>query len=108
MARHGYRGDGAFGQFCVILPEQDTVIVTTACTLDMQAILDAMWAHLLPGLGTVSPGAGSARDQLSARLARLELPACALPTDSGPADSGPADSGPADSGAPGPAEWSPW
>jgi CubicO group peptidase (beta-lactamase class C family) len=88
MSRHGYRGDGAFGQFCVVLPEQDTVIVTTACTLDMQAILDAMWAHLLPGLGTVSPDAGSADDQLSARLARLELPAY--------------------SGAAAPAEWRPW
>ena len=37
MARHGYRGDGAFGQFCVILPEHDTVVVTTAYTLEMQA-----------------------------------------------------------------------
>jgi hypothetical protein len=93
MSRHGYRGDGAFGQFCVILPEQDTVIVTTAYTLDMQAVLDAMWAHLLPGLGTASaPGAGTAaHDQLSARLARLALPACpaapAPPT--GPVDQGP-------------------
>jgi CubicO group peptidase (beta-lactamase class C family) len=88
MARHGYRGDGAFGQFCVILPEQDTVIATTAYTLDMQAILDAMWAHLLPGLGTVSPGPGPAHDQLTARLARLELPACA--------------------GTAAPAAWDPW
>ena len=88
MSRHGYRGDGAFGQFCVILPEQETVIVTTACTVDMQAVLDAMWTHLLPGLGTVSPGSGSAQDQLSARLAGLELPAC-------PA-------------APAPADWAPW
>jgi CubicO group peptidase (beta-lactamase class C family) len=88
MSRHGYRGDGAFGQFCVILPEQDTVIVTTAYTLDMQAVLDAMWARLLPGLGRVSPGAGSAHDQLSTRLARLELPAC--------------------SGGPAPADWVPW
>src|SRR4051794_33002259 len=84
----GYRGDGAFGQFCVVLPEQDTVIVTTAYTLDMQAVLDAMWAHLLPGLGTASPGAGSAHDQLGDRLARLELPACP--------------------GAPAPAGWGPW
>ena len=88
MSRHGYRGDGAFGQFCVVLPEQDTVIVTTAYTLDMQAVLDAMWAHLLPGLGTASPGAGSAHDQLGDRLARLELPACP--------------------GAPAPAGWGPW
>ena len=77
MSRHGYRGDGAFGQFCVILPEQETVIATTAYTLDMQAMLDAMWTRLLPGLGTVSPGTGSAQDQLGARLAGLELPACA-------------------------------
>src|SRR5246127_5309126 len=71
MSRHGYRGDGAFGQFCVILPEKDAVIVTTAYTLDMQAVLDAMWDRLLPGLGTVGPGAESAHDQLGARLARL-------------------------------------
>jgi Beta-lactamase len=76
MSRHGYRGDGAFGQFCVILPEHDTVIVTTACTADMQAVLDAMWAHLLPGLGTPPPGADRGQDQLSARLGRLELAAC--------------------------------
>jgi CubicO group peptidase (beta-lactamase class C family) len=88
MSRHGYRGDGAFGQFCVILPEQDTVIATTACTLDMQALLDAMWDRLLPGLGTVSPGAAAAQDQLGARLARLELPAY--------------------SGVPAPADWDPW
>jgi CubicO group peptidase (beta-lactamase class C family) len=92
MSRHGYRGDGAFGQFCVVLPEQDTVIVTTAYTLDMQAVLDAMWAHLLPGLGTASPDAGSAHDQLGDRLARLELPAC--PGGPAPADWGPWGSGP--------------
>jgi CubicO group peptidase (beta-lactamase class C family) len=88
MSRHGYRGDGAFGQFCVILPEQQTVIVTTAYTTDMQAMLDAMWAHLLPGLGTAEPVPGPAQDQLTARLGRLALPAC-------PAK-------------PAPAEWGPW
>ena len=51
MARHGYRGDGAYGQFCVILPEHDTVIATTADTADMQGMLDALWAHLLPAIG---------------------------------------------------------
>ncbi len=94
MARHGYRGDGAFGQFCVILPEQDTVIATTAYTLDMQAILDAMWDHLLPGLGTISPDPGPAQDQLTARLAGLELPACALPANSGAAEPAAAEPAP--------------
>jgi hypothetical protein len=58
----------------------------------MQAVLDAMWTRLLPGLGTASPGTGSAHDQLSARLAGLELPAC--PAEPAPADWGPWTSGP--------------
>jgi CubicO group peptidase (beta-lactamase class C family) len=76
MARHGYRGDGAFGQFCVILPEHDTVIATTACTMEMQAVLDAMWTHLLPGLGVSTADADSAQQRLDARLTDLRLPAC--------------------------------
>lgn len=84
MSRHGYRGDGAFGQFCVILPEQDTVIATTACAPDMQAMLDAMWTCLLPGIGTAVPDAGPAQEQLTARLSGLELPAC--PATPAPAD----------------------
>ena len=87
MSRHGYRGDGAFGQFCVILPEHDTVIVITGNTLDMQAVLDAMWAHLLPGLGR-APGGGSAQRELTARLGALALP----PRRAEPA----------------PADWGPW
>src|SRR5580698_8298144 len=87
QSRHGYRGDGAFGQFCVVLPEQDTVVVTTASTLDMQAVLDAVWAHLLPGLGTAGPGAGAAQDRLTARLAGLALPPC--PAGAPAADWGP-------------------
>jgi hypothetical protein len=87
MARHGYRGDGAFGQFCVVLPEHQTVIVTTAYTLQMQAVLDAMWTHLLPGLGAAPPPhPGSAQDELRARLGGLALPACdarAAPADWG-------------------------
>jgi CubicO group peptidase (beta-lactamase class C family) len=93
MSRHGYRGDGAFGQFCVILPEHDAVIVTTSCTLDMQAMLDAVWTHLLPGLGrTAADASVDTQDRLSARLANLELPAspgAATPADWGAWTSGP-------------------
>lgn len=52
MSRHGYRGDGAFGQFCVVLPEQDVVVATTADAPDMQRVLDAAWDHLLPAVDT--------------------------------------------------------
>jgi CubicO group peptidase (beta-lactamase class C family) len=74
MSRHGYRGDGAFGQFCVVLPEHDAVVATTASTRDMQAILDGMWTHLLPALDRATPDF-SKQDLLAARLADLELPA---------------------------------
>ena len=40
LARHGYRGDGAYGQFCVVLPEQQTVVAITGASIDMQAVLD--------------------------------------------------------------------
>src|SRR5207237_1000798 len=34
--RHGaYRGDGAFGQFCIVLPEQDAVLAITSGLRDM-------------------------------------------------------------------------
>jgi len=48
--RHGaYRGDGAFGQFCVVLPEHDAVVAVTSGTKDLQAVLNLVWEHLLPG-----------------------------------------------------------
>lgn len=78
MSRHGYRGDGAYGQFCVVLPDQDAVIAMTAQTEDMQGILDLAWEHLLPAFG---PGPLSGREgadaALAQRLASLALPPAA-------------------------------
>ncbi|GAA2990793.1 CubicO group peptidase (beta-lactamase class C family) [Microbacterium terrae] len=55
--RHGaYRADGAFGQFVVIMPEQECVVVVTGGTADMGAVLDAIWQVLLPALGPGDPG----------------------------------------------------
>jgi CubicO group peptidase (beta-lactamase class C family)/predicted glycoside hydrolase/deacetylase ChbG (UPF0249 family) len=48
-SRHNsYRADGANGQFILILPEKNAVIVTTANISNMQAELDLIWEHLLP------------------------------------------------------------
>jgi CubicO group peptidase (beta-lactamase class C family) len=74
-SRHGYRGDGAYGQFCLVLPEQDAVIVTTAATEQMQTMLNLVWRHLLPAFGPVPlPGPHDADAALAERLARLALP----------------------------------
>lgn len=46
--RHGvYRGDGAFGQFCIVLPEQKAVLAMTSGTNDLQGVLNGVWEHLL-------------------------------------------------------------
>lgn len=50
-SRHGhYRGDGAFGQYCVVMPEHDAVLAITSGVGDMQAVLNAAWEHLLPAM----------------------------------------------------------
>ncbi len=45
-----YRGDGAFGQFCLVMPEKDAVIAITSGLDDMQAVLNLVWKHLLPSM----------------------------------------------------------
>ena len=51
MCRHGlYRGDGAFGQYCIVMPEQDAVLAITSGTGDMQGIMNIAWDHLLPAM----------------------------------------------------------
>ena len=75
MSKQGYRGDGAFGQFCVVLPEQDAVVAITGGTEEMQAVLAHVWDHLLPGLGSTAINE-DAHEDLVTRLADLRLPPC--------------------------------
>ena len=74
--RHdAYRGDGAFGQFCVVLPGERTVVAITAGTRDMQGILAILWNHLLPALraAALEPDE-AAHARLRQRLATLSVP----------------------------------
>jgi CubicO group peptidase (beta-lactamase class C family) len=71
--RHNaYRGDGAFGQFCLVLPEQDAVLAITAGEEDMQAVLDVFWAQLLPAMqaGSLEPQP-EAQEILTQQLSQL-------------------------------------
>ena len=72
MSRHGFRGDGAMGQYCLVIPESDLVVAMTAATTDLQAPLDAVWECLLPG--TERPGSPGDDQVLAERLRRLALP----------------------------------
>lgn len=76
--RHGViRGDGAHGQFCIVMPELDTVVAITAGTRDLQGVLNVVWAKLLPALQSRAqslPADPAAHAKLRTRLAGLSLP----------------------------------
>ena len=71
-SRHGYRADGAFGQFGLVLPEQHAAVAITAESGPMREVLDAFWETAFPAIG--APGSRQADDVLTERLAGLALP----------------------------------
>ena len=74
--RHnGFRGDGAFGQYAVVMPEQDAVLALTSETSNMQGELNLVWEHLLPAMKPgVLPAETARQRQLKERLSSLALP----------------------------------
>jgi CubicO group peptidase (beta-lactamase class C family) len=75
--QHGaYRGDGAFGQYCVIMPEQEVVLaITSGLSGDMQAVLNLVWKHLLPAMQAEKlPENPAAQQMLAQKLQNLALP----------------------------------
>ncbi|MWV43160.1 serine hydrolase [Paenibacillus sp. HJL G12] len=74
--RHGvYRGDGAFGQFCIVLPQYDAVIAMTAGTNDLQEVLNCVWEHLLDSFLPRPAEADEWSEDLKKRLHELQLEA---------------------------------
>jgi hypothetical protein len=73
--RHGFfRGDGAFGQFCIVMPQFDTVVAITSGTGDMQAVMNLIWDRIMPALAAAALPADPESDaRLSQKLASLSL-----------------------------------
>ncbi len=74
--RHnGVRADGAFGQYIIMLPDEDAVIAIQAETPDMQEEINLVWQYLLPSMhaGTL-PADPNADEQLKKQLVALALP----------------------------------
>ncbi len=78
-SRHNaYRGDGAFGQYCIVIPEQDAVVAMTSGVRNMQAVMNLVWEKLLPAMKpSALPENADARRRLETRLTGLtaRLPA---------------------------------
>jgi hypothetical protein len=72
---HCYGGDGAFAQYCIILPEQDAVLAMIGGLQDMQTVLDKVWQHLLPAMQPKTlPTDPRSYEALREKLAALSLP----------------------------------
>jgi CubicO group peptidase (beta-lactamase class C family) len=51
--RHNaYRGDGAFGQYCIVMPDQNAVIAITSGVSNMQSVMNVIWDFFLPACQT--------------------------------------------------------
>jgi len=74
--RHnGVRADGAFGQFIIMLPDQDAVIAIQAETPSMQEEINLVWQYLLPGMqGWAYKDDPEGDAKLKQQLAALALP----------------------------------
>jgi CubicO group peptidase (beta-lactamase class C family) len=74
--RHNaFRGDGAFGQFDIVMPDQQAVVAITCETSNMQVELNLVWDYLLPAMKDHPlPADEPSQDRLRQKLAALALP----------------------------------
>jgi hypothetical protein len=64
--RHNaFRADGAYGQYIIVLPDQDAVIVICSETANMQDELNMVWKFLLP---SIHPGRLEPNPQMDSLL----------------------------------------
>ncbi|QAY75009.1 class C beta-lactamase-related serine hydrolase [Agromyces protaetiae] len=73
-SRHGFHGNGAFGQHLVVVPEHELVVAVTSAQQTVPhapQVLDAVWECLLPGIDIVDSTGDDT--MLAARLRALAL-----------------------------------
>lgn len=70
-----FRADGAFGQYGIVMPDKEAVLVMTSCEMNMQATLNVFWDTLLLALQDAPlPEDHPAQATLSHVLNTLSLP----------------------------------
>ncbi len=75
QCRHGfYRGDGALGQFCIVMPRYDAVMAITSGTKDMAGVMSLVWDIIVPAFhdGPLPPDP-AADAKLKDRTRHLQL-----------------------------------
>jgi len=75
---HGFRGDGASGQYALVIGEWDMAVAVTSCLPEMERVLEVIWAELLPGISDGPlPEDPAAQQELQDFLAQAALPVIA-------------------------------
>jgi CubicO group peptidase (beta-lactamase class C family) len=70
---NAFRGDGAGGQLCVVIPDKDTVIAITADTGNFQGEMNAIWDKLYPAFQAETlPEDAAGQEKLKQVIANLE------------------------------------
>ncbi|MCQ4086741.1 serine hydrolase [Saccharibacillus sp. JS10] len=73
MCRHdAYRADGAYGQFCLVLPNQEAVVVLTSAISRTKELLNEVWDHLLPAMQSAPLPLSETGEQATKMLTQLE------------------------------------
>lgn len=71
---NGFRSDGLYGQFGIVLPDEQTVVAITEESFNTQASLNFVWDILVPGLQKGALPADSATQQsLKAKTKGLQI-----------------------------------
>ncbi|KPM47053.1 serine hydrolase domain-containing protein [Jiulongibacter sediminis] len=74
-----FRGDGAFGQYCIMIPQYDMVLAVNSETFDMGKSMQIMWDHILPGVHQDPlPENEAATNNLKEACEKLSLPVPAV------------------------------
>ncbi|CAN5507090.1 hypothetical protein BH23BAC1_BH23BAC1_24460 [soil metagenome] len=72
--KYGYRADGAFGQLCLVFPEQNMVLAATSGTKDMNNLMNLVWEKLMPAVKDEPlPENKIAQDNLKQKLNQLNV-----------------------------------
>lgn len=70
-----YRGDGAYGQFCIVMPEQDAVLIATSESKNMVTSMQVLFDNLLPGFSDEAIAKDKKQaSQLEEMMAGLKVP----------------------------------
>jgi CubicO group peptidase (beta-lactamase class C family) len=74
--RHNaFRGDGAYGQYIIVMPDKDAVVAITCETPDMQGEINLVWKYLLPAIREEKlPENPALNETLNQMLSSLAVP----------------------------------